>query len=308
MSKNDMVMVSRELAEAILGNASQGYFSKDHGDALRAALKAQQHQGVPVAWRTKFTGEWTYAEKPHPFDEPGLHLSESALLDHWEPVYAHADPGEVERLRAQLDERDHQLGLIGTCLGEILVSAKHIRAGAGLTGPQLLQFGEELRDCLSASAEPSATDSEAISESSPKWQPCTENYRNTEYPQQRIQDMTENLSYKESEPSAPVWDGKSWDVIYQREGKTVLSIRTDGVMDAYDRDGLMALMVELASRPLIQEPSAPVERNDATLIDALLTCEKWFVKHSPTAQLIGGFGDAEHPMLTCIRAALARKP
>ncbi|MFT8234113.1 hypothetical protein ACLNBI_21500 [Pseudomonas guariconensis] len=55
------------------------------------------------------------------------------------------------------------------------------------------------------------------------------------------------------------------------------------------------------------EPSAPVERDDATLIDALRTCEKWFVKHSPTAPLIGGFGDAEHPMLTYIRAALALK-
>lgn len=56
------------------------------------------------------------------------------------------------------------------------------------------------------------------------------------------------------------------------------------------------------------EPSAPVERDDETLIDALRTCEKWFIKHSPTAPLIGGFGDAEHPMLTCIRAALERKP
>lgn len=55
------------------------------------------------------------------------------------------------------------------------------------------------------------------------------------------------------------------------------------------------------------EPSAPVEHDDATLIDALRTCEKWFVKHSPTAPLIGGFGDAEHPMLTCIRAALTLK-
>lgn len=48
MSKNDMVMVSRELAEAILGNAAQGYFSKDHGDGLRKALKAEQHQSEPV--------------------------------------------------------------------------------------------------------------------------------------------------------------------------------------------------------------------------------------------------------------------
>lgn len=41
------------------------------------------------------------------------------------------------------------------------------------------------------------------------------------------------------------------------------------------------------------------------LVEALRTCEKWFAKHSPTAPLIGGLGDAEHPMLTFIRAALA---
>lgn len=56
------------------------------------------------------------------------------------------------------------------------------------------------------------------------------------------------------------------------------------------------------------EPSAPVERDEDVLTETLRTCEKWFVKHSPTAPLIGGFGDAEHPMLTCIRAALERKP
>ena len=35
------------------------------------------------------------------------------------------------------------------------------------------------------------------------------------------------------------------------------------------------------------------------------TCSKWFTKHSPTAPLIGGFGDAEHPMITFIRGALS---
>jgi len=67
-----------------------------------------------------------------------------------------------------------------------------------------VQALSQVKEAIPASAEPSATDSEAISESSPKWQPYTENYRNAEYPQQRIQDMTENLSYLDSEPSAPV--------------------------------------------------------------------------------------------------------
>lgn len=48
---------------------------------------------------------------------------------------------------------------------------------------------------------------------------------------------------------------------------------------------------------------AAVER----LREALETCESWFTKHSPTAPLIGGFGDAEHPMITFIRAALSQQ-
>jgi len=43
------------------------------------------------------------------------------------------------------------------------------------------------------------------------------------------------------------------------------------------------------------------------LREALETCESWFTKHSPTAPLIGGFGDAEHPMITFIRAALSQQ-
>lgn len=52
---------------------------------------------------------------------------------------------------------------------------------------------------------------------------------------------------------------------------------------------------------------APPAHPDAALVEALRTCEKWFMRHAPTAPLIGGFGDAEHPMLTHIRAVLAGK-
>jgi hypothetical protein len=40
--------------------------------------------------------------------------------------------------------------------------------------------------------------------------------------------------------------------------------------------------------------------------DVLETCQRWFAKHSPTAPLINGLGDAEHPMLTMLNRALAR--
>jgi predicted DNA-binding protein (UPF0278 family) len=50
---------------------------------------------------------------------------------------------------------------------------------------------------------------------------------------------------------------------------------------------------------------AELIQRDKAQREALEICEQWFVKHSPTAPLIGGQGDAEHPMLTMIRAALA---
>ena len=46
-----------------------------------------------------------------------------------------------------------------------------------------------------------------------------------------------------------------------------------------------------------------IERDRAQR-EALETCERWFAKHSPTAPLINGLGEAEHPMLTMLRAAL----
>lgn len=41
------------------------------------------------------------------------------------------------------------------------------------------------------------------------------------------------------------------------------------------------------------------------LLEALGYCEIWFSKHAPSASLITG-NEAEHPMLTCIRAAIAK--
>lgn len=49
---NTEQMVSVQLIESILSNAAQGYFSKDHGDQLRALLSqpAAQHQAAPLGW------------------------------------------------------------------------------------------------------------------------------------------------------------------------------------------------------------------------------------------------------------------
>lgn len=48
-----------------------------------------------------------------------------------------------------------------------------------------------------------------------------------------------------------------------------------------------------------------LETGRAELLEALGYCDGWFATHSPTAKLINGHS-AEHPMLTCIRAAIAK--
>lgn len=63
-----------------------------------------------------------------------------------------------------------------------------------------------------------------------------------------------------------------------------------GIADELDRS--RATVAELIERDMVWR-------------DVLETCERWFAKHSPTAPLINGIGEAEHPMLTMIRAALA---
>lgn len=60
---------------------------------------------------------------------------------------------------------------------------------------------------------------------------------------------------------------------------------------------------EIEATPLA--PNVLQARYDA-LAETLGYCERWFATHSPTAPLINGLGDAEHPMLTSIRAGLAK--
>ena len=50
-----------------------------------------------------------------------------------------------------------------------------------------------------------------------------------------------------------------------------------------------------------------LKADQAELLEALGYCEGWFATHSPTAKLINGHF-AEHPMLTCIRSAIAKTP
>lgn len=75
----------------------------------------EQHQGEPVAWRIPVSGSWFYdtkreaCEREYADYRSAFTAEELAEEDTHapEPLYTHADPGEVERLRAELVESDH---------------------------------------------------------------------------------------------------------------------------------------------------------------------------------------------------------
>jgi len=76
---------------------------------------------------------------------------------------------------------------------------------------------------------------------------------------------------------------------------------------ALDRAELRAFRAQLRD---IHSLGVSIDRllaRDAAIVELIETldcCERWFARHAPTASLITG-DHAEHPMLTCIRAALA---
>ena len=222
-SNTEMVSVSREAIEQA-AELLQEYNKCSIARDLRAILAqpAEQNQDKPVMrleCEKLWGGDGEYAVD---FVKPGW-LQECRKKGGTFLLYTHADPAEVERLRAELDEWKKRCQYNADTAHDIGRERDSLRA-------QLAEAQALLRDLDDA------------------WNSH---------------------------------DGREWF------GK---------------------LMQKVESLLASTEPSAPVERDDETLIDALRTCEKWFIKHSPTAPLIGGFGDAEHPMLTCIRAALERKP
>jgi hypothetical protein len=60
----------------------------------------------------------------------------------------------------------------------------------------------------------------------------------------------------------------------------------------------------MQSTPNTPASPAGLKTREDDLAEALSCCERWFAQHCPTAPLINGWGDAEHPMLTFIRATL----
>lgn len=86
--------------------------------------RAEQHQGEPVAWRYRHAEpgmSWFFTEKPE---------ASGCLVDGFEyevfPLYTHADPGEIERLRSIIER---QRNLIASLRAE-LAESRSIDASA----------------------------------------------------------------------------------------------------------------------------------------------------------------------------------
>lgn len=78
----------------------------------------------------------------------------------------------------------------------------------------------------------------------------------------------------------------------------------DGYASGWNSRNREVTRLQAENAALQQRLNVADQRVDE-LSAALVTCSKWFTKHSPTAPLIGGFGDAEHPMIIFIRGALS---
>lgn len=312
----------------------------------QAALEAQQGQGEPVAWMDPRSpgmhATISNEVKQHNVKFGGAPAS--AVNGYTIPLYTHADPadsrhklamdaacGELEIMRAQLAGAQ-------ALLREI---ADHCNGCVMPTEQLLRDWGSSIDAHLSASAEPSTAKQEtrdamrirhkrefdALDGSGFRYQECRCGAQGS-YPVE-VKHCVCGKAFASAEPSAPTpmpaymeaacdkfdWtpeealrfyaEGKHFDT---DNGRT--RILCTGAIASHALKGMSKEYADLKGSEQ-GEPSAPAEIDERAeaqqLIEALRTCEKWFIKHSPTAPLIGGFGDAEHPMLTCIRAALGRK-
>lgn len=78
----------------------------------------------------------------------------------------------------------------------------------------------------------------------------------------------------------------------------------EGVSTKHLENNLPIRELDTRYNEVLREIEA-LKAGQAELLEALGYCEGWFATHSPTAKLINGHF-AEHPMLTCIRAAIAK--
>lgn len=139
-------------AKGALSPHGLGEMARDLLETCAARMPAEQHQGEPVAWLAKTLkgslagtlGLARYDQRLNP-----------ELYDGPFPVFRHADPGEVERLRTALKfyaDREHyhfESGHWDTVSGEPLNILWRSDE------PDFIEDGTVARSALSASAEPS---------------------------------------------------------------------------------------------------------------------------------------------------------
>lgn len=165
----DMVSVPREWAQhyADLLEERCGYEKAEQVTAFLA--QPAQHQGEPVAWLWEHVNGLricTTSERP-PF------TNEHAIPPNCKktPLYTHADPGEVERLRAEFEDLNSDYLKACADFDEVLAQRDTLRAQLAERDALLADIKTKLNgqcwawpglirriDELSASAEPSAPD------------------------------------------------------------------------------------------------------------------------------------------------------
>lgn len=276
MSKNDMVMVPREMIQRAIDQLSvcSGPGPANRAQELRAMLNApsQQHQGEPVAYAV-FTDNgniriWSTncaAVAIKVMREEGKQAV---------PLYAHSAPSataEVERLRTELDlrtqEREKFLGWcrdargestkLRTQLAERDALLQEIRRKPGLfSGDFILRLDET----LSASADPRP-------------------FRTPDCPDCACVQDGQCLcspSKPSAEPSAPV--------IHPINMKTLMQAyeQVDHNAMLHGTSNWCAAMATALRGALQGEPSAPVE------IDELPGFEKWWSEHGEFCRAGGG--------------------
>lgn len=196
MSKNDMVMVPREPSDEILramqmrglnvsadGYGCLGGLYEDaarlvYAEIVRLARPTEQHHAEPVALpaRKRDSNEESDVLTDCANEGWNAFLDEIAKLG---PLYPHADPGEVERLRGiirmhekTVQEQAEQLAHMRAQLAERDALLREVLVGLWPSTPLAIKINA----ALSASAEPSAPAAKCTNEDSWNCKYC----RNTE--------------------------------------------------------------------------------------------------------------------------------
>lgn len=232
--KNEFVMVPRELIERALDEAVsdwwlidgewgpcdgglEGAISRDEGgvipDLREILAKPADQQGEPVAWRYRHSKpgmSWFFTEKTG---------ADGCLIDGFDyevqSLYAHADPGEVERLRkelgntqALLDQANYHKAQRGGAIDALRAQLAALRE---LKLPEFLKLSDEMRAAHAQLAERDALLRE-----------CVANKEGLHYEMDLLAKINTALSAR-AEPSAPVEidERAAFDAWTVRKGRVV---------------------------------------------------------------------------------------